>query len=327
MLEHLLPYETIRPNVEDVSASSPGSYMGIRLKCPRCRTDMANFECPRCMFQMKVENGIVYALPSERLVYYAQFIADYERIRAAEGRGSLSDEFYLALPHKDTTGNNSRQWNIRARSYKYLLECMPKSTGRRGSVLDLGAGNCWMSFRLALLGYAPVAVDLLANEYDGLGAATHFDRHLPTPIPRFQAEATHLPFQDEQFSAIIFNASFHYSEDYEATLREALRCLKPGGLVIISDTPWYSCEESGKQMIAERYATFRKHFGMASDAINSLEYLTDERLRMLEEELSIQWTVHHPWYGWTWAIRPWIAKLRRRREPSRFQIYIARKDA
>ncbi len=29
-------------------------------------------------------------------------------------------------------------------------------------------------------------------------------------------------------------------------MREALRCLKPAGMVIISDTPWYSREESGE---------------------------------------------------------------------------------
>ncbi len=98
--------------------------------------------------------------------------------------------------------------------------------GEGGRILDLGAGNCWMSFRLALSGYRPVAVDLLTNDHDGLGAATHYRKHLNILFPRFQAEMEYLPFQGEQFDAIIFNASFHYSEDYEATLREALRCVK-----------------------------------------------------------------------------------------------------
>ena len=184
-----------------------------------------------------------------------------------------------------------------------------------------------MSFRLALLGYGPVAVDLLTNKNDGLGAADHFHKHLSIPIPRFQAEATRLPFRDEQFDAIIFNASFHYAEDYEATLGEVLRCLKPGGMVIISDTPWYSREESGRQMIAERHAAFCQRFGTSSDSVKSLEFLTDEQLQGLEEKFSIRWTVHRPWYGWRWAMRPWLAKLRGRREPSRFRIYVARKNA
>ena len=184
-----------------------------------------------------------------------------------------------------------------------------------------------MSFRLALLGYRPIAVDLLTNEDDGLGAALHYQDALPEFFPRFQAEVTRLPFQSEQFDVVIFNASFHYSEDYEASLREALRCLRRGGMVVISDTAWYSREESGRKMVSERHAAFLQKYGSASDSIRSLEFLTDERLRALEEQLSIQWTAHSPRYGLRWAMRPLIARLRGRREPSRFRIYTARKDA
>ena len=99
-------------------------------------------------------------------------------------------------------------------------------------------------------------MDLLTNDHDGLGAAEHFRKHLPAMFPRFQAELARLPFQDEQFDAVIFNASFHYAEDYAATLREALRCVRSGGTVIVSDTPWYSSEESGRRMVAERSAAF-----------------------------------------------------------------------
>ncbi|MEI9979835.1 MAG: class I SAM-dependent methyltransferase [Edaphobacter sp.] len=320
-------YETVRTHAEGGTAMNPASHLGVYLQCPRCKTGMDSLGCSECAFLMEIHDGIVHALRPERVAYYAQFIAEYEWIRAAEGRGSQSEDFYLALPYQDLSGRNSQQWKIRSKSYDYLATRVLNSLHDRGPVLDLGAGNCWMSFRLSLLGYDSVAVDLLINEHDGLGAAAHFDTRLPIPIPRFQAEATRLPFRDEQFEAIIFNASFHYSEDYEATLREALRCLKPAGMLIISDTPWYSREESGRRMVAERQAAFRQRFGTASDSVNSLEYLTDERLRTLEEKLSIKWTVHSPWYGWRWAMRPWIAKLRGRREPSRFRIYVARKHA
>jgi SAM-dependent methyltransferase len=300
---------------------------GVALQCPCCRTNMSGLDCLLCGLRMQVHRDIVHALLPGRVEHYARFIDDYERIRSEEGRGSRNEDFYLGLPYKDTSGRNTKQWNIRARSYKCLVEDVLKPLGRRGRILDLGAGNGWMSYRLALAGFRPVAVDLLTNEQDGLAAAVHYHNHLPEPFPRFQAEMTRLPFQNEQFDAIIFNASFHYSEDYEASLREALRCLRNGGMVIISDTPWYSQEESGRQMISERHAAFLQRFGTASDSISSLEFLTDERLRLLEEQLSIQWTVHTPEYGLKWALRPFLARLRRRREPSRFRIYAATKYA
>jgi SAM-dependent methyltransferase len=254
-------------------------------------------------------------------------MSDYERIRAAEGRGSESQAFYLGLPYADLSGRNSGQWQIRAQSYRCLMNHVLEMPARRRTVLDIGAGNCWMSYRLALLGYRPIAVDLLTNDDDGLGAAVRYQDALPEFFPRFQAEITRLPFQSEQFDIVIFNASFHYSEDYLSSLLEAFRCLRSGGMVVILDTPWYSREASGRAMVAERHAAFLQKYGTASDSIRSLEFLTDARLRALEEQLSIQWTTFTPQYGLKWAMRPSMARLRGRREPSRFRIYTARKDA
>jgi SAM-dependent methyltransferase len=300
---------------------------GCRLQCPRCRTDLAGFDCRRCSFQLRFISGIAHALPPERIAYYARFIEDYERIRAEEGRGSEDEDFYLGLPYRDSTGKNSGQWQIRARSYNYLIENVLRpflpSGGER--ILDLGSGNCWMSFRLALAGYSPFAVDLLTNDRDGLGAAKHYRKHLHSIFPRFQAELARLPFQDEQFDAAIFNASFHYAEDYEVALSEALRCVQAGGIVVISDTPWYSKEESGLQMVAERRAAFLERYDTASDSIKSLEFLTDERLGVLADRLSIEWTNYSIQFGFKWRMRPFMAKLRKSREPSQFRLYIAKK--
>ena len=302
-------------------------YLGVRPQCPRCRANLDGLDCPFCGFRMQVNLGIVHALPPDRAKYYARFMRDYERVREAEGRGSRTDDFYLNLPYKDLSGRNSDQWTIRARSYDYLINHVLNLTNKfdGARILDLGAGNCWMSYRLALAGHRPFAVDLLTNDDDGLGAAGHFQRRLPAMFPRFQAELARLPFQDEQFDAVVFNASFHYAEDSTATLREAFRCVRSGAMVLVSDTPWYSREESGNRMVSERHAAFLHQYGTASDSIKSLEFLTDERLRALEEQLSARWTIHSPRYGFKWAMRPLIAKLRRRREPSRFRIYAMRK--
>ena len=307
--------------------SNETPFPGIRLQCPSCRANLGGLECPLCRFRVRVNHGIVHALPPDRAAHFARFIDDYERIREAEGRAGQKDDFYLSLPYKDLSGRNGKQWKIRAHSYDYLIEHVLNRNHNviGGRILDLGAGNCWMSYRLALAGYSPVAVDLLTNEDDGLGAAEHFRMHLPAMFPRFQAELARLPFHDEQFDAVVFNASFHYAEDYAATLREALRCIRSGGMVIVSDTPWYSRDESGKKMVSERRAAFIEQYGTASDSIGSLEYLTDERLRILEEQLFVRWTIHSPRYGFRWAMRPLVARLRNRREPSRFRIYVARK--
>lgn len=303
-----------------------GPDAGIRLRCPVCLGGMRELNCMQCGLQLRVERGVVRALTPHGVGHYAQFIADYERIRDAEGRGSKDDDFYLNLPYCDVTGKNSDQWQIRSCSYVCLMEeilAVALPSGAR--ILDLGAGNGWLSFRLALAGYSPTAVDLMTNERDGLEAAEHYRRPLLTLFPRFQAELGNLPFQDGQFDAAIFNASFHYIEDDEGTVREALRCVKDDGLVIVCDTPWYSSEESGRKMVAERREHFKRSYGTDSSSLRSIEYLTDDRLRRLEERLSIRWSRYSPSYGLRWAMRPLVAKLRRRREPARFRIYVAQK--
>jgi SAM-dependent methyltransferase len=312
-------------------------HAGLALQCPRCSAAMAaecepaNPRCGECRFTLNLQEGIWLALPYERSQYYAQFVADYEQIRAAEGRGSRDADYYLALPYRDLSGRNQGQWTIRARTYDYLAKhILPRiqaEAGAEARILDVGAGNGWLSYRLAQKGFRPVAIDLLVNDQDGLGAAKHYRPHLPEMFPRFQAESTRFPFGAAQFDAVIYNASFHYAESYGETLAEALRCLRIGGMIVVADSPWYSRECSGEQMLAERRVAFLGRFGTPSNSIRSLEFLTDERLAKLEQSLGLQWERHAPFYGLRWAMRPWIARWHGRREPARFRIYTARKTA
>jgi SAM-dependent methyltransferase len=308
----------------------------LRLQCPRCGDALEQvsggtarecLRCPGCLFLLLNENGIWRALPPDRQSYFERFRKEYQAVRAGEGRGSENSEYYLALPYRDLSGRNEFQWAIRARTFQYIENGILTAIGTAPpggmKILDLGAGNGWMSYRLAQRKHRPVAVDLLTNAQDGLGAAVHFEPRLPALFPRFQAELDRLPFADDQFDLAIFNASFHYAEDYGRTLGEAIRCLRLGGNVIIADTAWYSNDRSGQRMLAERRQEFIAKYGFASNSVQSQEYLTDERLASLEKRFRLHWKVYSPFYGFRWAMRPWLAKLRGRREPSRFRIYVA----
>jgi SAM-dependent methyltransferase len=307
----------------------------IRLRCPRCGRsigdlphDHATVICAHCKVNMPCERRVWKALLPEREAHFSRFVEDYQFIRASEGRGSTGDDYYLALPDRDLSGRNSGQWAIRARTFRYIeRKILPRITTLAQPtlrILDLGAGNGWMSYRLARQGHAPIAVDLMTNDQDGLEAAEHYKQWLPSLFPRFQAELDNLPFADGQFDLVIFNASFHYSENYEKTIAEALRCTRENGTVLIADTPWYSDEQSGLRMLEERRALFVKRYGFPSDGLSSLEYLTDQRLAQMESRFGIHWQVHEPYYGIRWQMRPWLAKLRNQRNPSRFRIYVTK---
>lgn len=294
---------------------------------PETRTGSDIRTCWHCATPTQCREGVWHALSPERIQYFDRFMHDYESIRNAEGRGSTNSEHYLALPFEDTSGLNSEQWAIRARSFlaieREIVSPLARSHGRPLRILDLGAGNCWMSFRLALQGHLPVAVDLQINDQDGLGAAVHYSSRIQPLFPRIRSEVDRLSFSSFSFDLVIFNASFHYSEDYEHTFAEALRCIKPGGSIVIADTPWYAEEESGKRMVKEKHQRFKAVYGFPSDSIPSLEFLTPDRIHRLQEKFHLKWRTIKPFYGIQWHLRPLRAMLKGRRPPSQFRIYVA----
>jgi SAM-dependent methyltransferase len=247
-----------------------------------------------------------------------QFVADYARIRAAEGRGAETSDYYCALPYRDLTGRNAGQWRIRARSFDYFVRhILPRESC---DILDLGAGNCWLSYRLAERGHRPVAVDIFADPKDGLGANVHY----PVRFPAVECEFDHLPFARASFDMAVFASSIHYSTDYVRTLAEARRCLRPGGVVVIIDTPVYQERSHGERMVNERHEFFERQYGLRSDAVPSIEFLDRDTLGSLSRDFNVAWQIHRPWYGLQWRLRPWKARLRRRRPPSDFWILVAK---
>src|SRR5215813_794266 len=103
-----------------VESTSP-SEERIALQCPSCQallgllslgksSDANQYSCVKCQYTVRCQNGIWLTLAPNRLAYFSRFIEDYQKIRTAEGRGSLQPEFYLNLPDKDLSGNNVWQW-------------------------------------------------------------------------------------------------------------------------------------------------------------------------------------------------------------------------
>ena len=295
--------------------------------CPSCEARLQEAGpdeklCTSCQTSYPCVEGIWRCLPPDRNRHFDQFTREYIGVRKAEGRGSNDSTFYRSLPHKDLSGRHSEDWRIRSISYQKLIDRLQfqgkSEEGRAPRVLDLGAGNGWLSYRLTTHGHQTVAVDLLTNKADGLGAQLHY----PTAFTSVQAEFDHLPFDLDQFGLIIFNASFHYATNYEFTLSEALRVLESGGRVVVMDSPVYRNGSSGEKMVREREATFYDKYGFASNSLPNENFLTYDRLRDLGHRLSLNWQFIRPFYGLRWALRPWRAGLLGRREPASFLLIV-----
>lgn len=299
--------------------------------CPYCRTPLewVDVDCQRCPDDNRTfsrDAGIWRFLRADRMPALAQFMDEYETIRRSENRGADNAAYYDALPFEDLTGTHSDDWAIRANSYLTLLsrviEPLERGYSRPLRILDCGAGNGWLSNRLARRGHLLGAVDLVVNNFDGLGAHTYYDR---TFVP-IQAEFDYLPFGPRQADLIVFNAALHYSADYVATLRETLRVLRRPGVVVVVDTPVYHNGDSGAQMVQEREEDFESRFGFPSNALGSENYLTYRRLRRIVGELELTWDLYRSVPMWRTMIRRWRCRLRGEREPAHFPIIVLQRE-
>ena len=293
----------------------------ISFVCPRCKTGLnqtspVELRCSQDELTFYQVDGIWRFLLPERIEYYAPFIRDYETVRRFEGRGSLNEAYYRSLPYHPAS-----DWHIRAASFNAFLKqvIIPFEKNKISlQILDLGAGNGWLSNQLASRGHGVAAVDLTINDFDGLGCHRFYE----ATFIAMQAEFDYLPFPDKSVDIVLFNASVHYSVNYEQSLRESIRVLGLNGRLVILDSPVYHDTTSGRSMVREREEQFTKRFGFASDSLQSENYLTYQRMDDLAAKLGITWRHIHPFYGIRWALRPWLARLRGRREPAEFGLWV-----
>ena len=137
-----------------------------------------------------------------------KFAEAYAAQRQAEGRGYARDELF-ALPYV-RSGPLARQWAVRARTFEAFMarvvRPMTAAGGRPLTLLDLGAGNGWLSHRVVQEGHFATALDIRDDQVDGLGASRSFVQRtgarMQTAVAAFEA----IPASDASFDIAVFNA-------------------------------------------------------------------------------------------------------------------------
>ncbi len=292
--------------------------------CPACRRPLEplsqrRLRCPDEGAELVREGGIWRFLTGVQAAEVECFLADYRRLRRDEGWGADDDAYYRALPFLDATGRHADIWRIRAASYELL--CRRVLAGGRWRIADLGAGNCWLSWRLAEAGHTVAAVDLSDDPADGLGAAARYPK--TASFLRAQATFDHVPLADGELDLAVFNGSLHYSTDVASTLAEAQRLVRRGGRMLIMDSPVYRRAKSGERMLRERREAWRERFGPGFGVFPAEGYLTHRRLRRIGDSLGLRWRLHPLPLGWRWRLAPLVALALGRREPARFPLIVS----
>lgn len=241
-----------------------------------------------------------------------RFATDYAAVRSAEARTPRSADAVRALPYADLSGELVDMWAQRAQSFDRFLDRLGSRTGAEtGTVVDLGAGCGWLAARLAAAGWTAAAVDITVDGGDGLAAARWHDHDLFLA----RAEMDLLPFQTGSVDLVVFNASLHYAPDMATTLTEAARVTRPGGRIVIMDSPVFTDPAAGVAMVAEFAAATTAAHGVTPATLFGPGFVTEADLdRFVTHHRPAQVTRIDDRHGPMGAIRSRLGARRAGRE-------------
>ncbi|QDT38970.1 class I SAM-dependent methyltransferase [Stratiformator vulcanicus] len=123
------------------------------------------------------------------------------------------------------------------------------------TLVDVGTGTARIPINLARrpLFVKPIVVDA-SEAMLKLAKLNIYASGLQANIVLKQANAHELPFDDQQFDALMSNSLIHHIPKPSAVFAEMLRVLKPGGLIFVRDLARPESTEGVEELVAKHAA-------------------------------------------------------------------------
>ena len=234
--------------------------MARRLRCPSCRQTLtaagAAHTCSGCGASYGAVDGIPLLLVPDALPMVRAEREYWDQRFAQQVSAADLQRFYGAPDFADDA------WGWHRYHRRIAAAVAPGAT-----VLEVGAGVGAQAIALALhRGFAAVVTDVSASGLalnrqaaDAIGGGA---------IEYYAAEADRLPFDDGEFDVVLLHAALHHLPAPRAALGEMVRCLRPGGLLVLGYEPnrlvfaplrrlaaWLRLTEKHSQrFVADRYS-------------------------------------------------------------------------
>ncbi|MGQ9554746.1 MAG: methyltransferase domain-containing protein [Anaerolineae bacterium] len=224
------------------------------VRCPGCGSELrssglvkfgpeseGHLECVQCGATYPVRKGIPYLLTGGKLEQTKEReVHGWTSIWQEKGmydHPSLEDSF--RLPYIGGI------WTDVARAFDMALQEL-SLTGSE-AILDIGAGQGWASRYFAMRGCQAFAVDIVADDWYGLGRSWAIMEHAGVHFQPVVADGENLPFACGSFDVVFMCGALHHFQNLNPILHQALRVLKPGGRLIAAGEPAISLFTSERE--------------------------------------------------------------------------------
>lgn len=119
------------------------------------------------------------------------------------------------------------------KEYSATLELIKHYAPKAKTILDIGCGNGISTINLAKEGYSVTAVEPDPSNTIGAGAIRKLASDLDiTNIQVFESLAEDISFDSNSFDVVYFRQAMHHASNLKQFVGEALRVLKPEGLLL-----------------------------------------------------------------------------------------------
>jgi len=163
----------------------------------------------------------------------------YQQLREKEGR-VYADEEVWQLPQIDSHHRYYREWQLRKRSARRLIQYLQRKKGRL-SILEAGCGNGWLSHQLASIPQSRViGIDINTAELQQAIRVFSPVANLEFLYGDMRSEA----LSDMKADIIIFAACIQYFPSLPAIIEHSLKRLNRGGEIHLLDSPLYAPGET-----------------------------------------------------------------------------------
>ena len=181
-----------------------------------------------------------------------------------------------------------RDWKYMVKDARTWIPDFPRVFAGK-TVLDIGAGECLLTFAIAEAGNVKqvVALELIRHRMQAA-------RRVNLPALRLVCgDCFRLPFEDRSLDIVVGNGVLHHLPDEDAAIREIGRVLKPGGA-------YYGREPNFQNLLIKRRV-------LGGHRTPNEHAVLPGKIRAGFEAHGFEIHLRHFWRRVPWLRHPWLA--------------------